>query len=69
MKGRPAESFTGATAIGMLLAIILGVDDSDTIAVMVGALGLLPAAITLIVSNGGLIGVGRLILRGRRQVL
>lgn len=67
MKGRPAESVTGVAAIGMLLAIILGVHDTETIAAMVGGLGLVPAAVTLFVANGGLIGVGRLILRGRRN--
>jgi hypothetical protein len=67
MKGRPAESVTGVTAIGALVAIILGVDDADTIAAMVGALGVLPGAVTLLVSNGGVLGVARLVLHGRQR--
>lgn len=67
MKGRPAESITGATAIGMLMAIILGVNDEDTMTAMIGALGLAPAAVTLIVSHGGLRGVVRIFWRGGRH--
>lgn len=67
MKGRPAESITGAAAIGVLLSVIFGIKDVQTISAMVAGLGLLPAAVSLVVSNGGLIGIGRLVLRGRRQ--
>jgi predicted amino acid dehydrogenase len=67
MQGRPAESVTGVTAIGLLVAIILGVDDADTIAAMVGALGVLPGAVTLLVANGGIRGVLRLVYRGREE--
>jgi hypothetical protein len=66
MKSRPAESVTGVTALGMLLALILGVDDPTIVGVMVGVLGLLPAAVTLLVANGGVIGVVKLLVLGRR---
>jgi len=67
MKGRPAESLTGVGALGFLLAIILGVDDPNTMAAMVAVLGVLPAFVTLVVANGGLRGVLRLLWRGRSQ--
>lgn len=65
--GRPAEALTGTAAIGALLAVALGVTDYETLAAIIAGLGLLPGAITLLVSNGGLRGVVRLIWRGRDQ--
>lgn len=51
----------------MLLAILLGINDPTAVAVMVGVLGLVPAAVTLLVANGGVLGVVRLLLFGRRD--
>lgn len=65
--GRPAETTTGVAAIGSLLAIAVGVNDPDAIASMVAALGLLPGAVTLLVDNGGVRGVMRLMWRGRNR--
>lgn len=67
MKGRPSESLTATAAIGSLLAVILGVNDPQTIAAMVAGLGVLPAAITLVVDAGGLRGVLRKLWRGKDQ--
>lgn len=65
MKGRPAESTAGAGSIALLVAYTLGVTDSDTVACLGAALGLVPAAVTLVVTSGGIRGVLCTIWRGR----
>lgn len=65
MKGRPAESAAGAGSIALLAAYILGVNDPDIVACLGAAVGLIPAAVTLLISNGGLRGVLRALWRGR----
>lgn len=65
MRGRPAETLTGAGALGSVLAIVLGVHDPQQIACMVAGLGLVPAGVTLYVDSGGLRGVLRKLWRGR----
>lgn len=67
MRGRPAETGGAAGAFALLLAAVAGVDDQTVIVALGVAVGLLPAAITLLVSNGGLLGVANLILHGRRS--
>jgi hypothetical protein len=65
MRGRPAETLTGTAALGSLLAIVLGVHDTETIAAMITGLGLLPAAVSLYLDAGGLRGLLRKAWRGR----
>lgn len=67
MKGRPAESLTGAGAIGALVAFAFGVQDPQVLSAIIAGLGLLPAVVSLLVSNGGVMGVLRLALHGRAQ--
>lgn len=62
---RPSESTTGVAGVGALLSIILGVNDPNAIAAMVAGLTVLPAAITSLVSAGGLIGFLKGLLHGR----
>lgn len=64
MKSRPAESAGVAAAIAALVGRVAGIDDPDTLAYMAVAVGVIPAAVTLLVANGGLIGLGRKLLRG-----
>jgi hypothetical protein len=67
-QGRPAEALTGTAALGSVLAVALGVNDPDTITAMVAGVGLLPAVVTLLVSNGGIRGVLRLAWRGPEPI-
>jgi hypothetical protein len=65
MKGRPAESTTAVAAVGALTAYVHGVRDPQTLATITAGIGLLPAAISLVVDAGGLRGVLRKLWRGR----
>jgi hypothetical protein len=65
VKGRPAETGGAVAAIAVLVAHTLGVDNAQVITALVAAVGLVPAAITLLVSNGGLRGVAAKIWRGK----
>lgn len=65
MRGRPAETSAGVVALGSLLAVTLGVNDSDQIACMIAALGAVPGAVTLYVDAGGLRGILRKVWRGK----
>jgi hypothetical protein len=65
MKGRPAETTTGVGSIALLVAYIMGVDDPQTIAILGAGLGLVPAAVTLLVAGGGIRGVLGNIWRGK----
>lgn len=67
MRGRPAESTAGVGSIGLLIAVVLGVDDPNVIAVLGAAVGLIPAAVTLLVSGGGIRGVLGSLWRGRKE--
>ena len=67
MKGRPAESTAGVGSIALLIAVLLGVDDPNTIAVMGAGLGLIPAAVTLLVDGGGIRGIFTSLWRGRAK--
>jgi hypothetical protein len=62
---RPAETMTGIAGIGGLLAIILGINDPEAIAAMFAALSVLPALVTGLITNGGIVGFGRRLLYGR----
>lgn len=65
MRKHPAESAGGAGAVALLIAYLLGVDDPEALVALGAALGLIPAAVTLLVANGGVRGVARLLWRGR----
>lgn len=65
MKSRPAESASGAGALALLISYVAGVKDPEALLALGVGLGLIPAAVTLLVVNGGLRGVGRLFWRGR----
>ena len=65
MKGRPAEALAGTSSIALLIAYVLGVDDPQLVVVLGAAVGLVPAAVTLLVANGGIRGVLRTIWHGR----
>lgn len=64
---RPAESAGAGGAIALLIAHMFGVSDPDLLAAIGAGLLLVPAAVTLFVSNGGVSGVGRLLWRGRQK--
>jgi len=53
---RPAEITTGAGAVALLLALVLGLD-TETVAIVGVVLGFVPAAVTLLVNHGGVRGV------------
>lgn len=64
IRTRPAET-TGVTA-GLATAVAALAGASTTTVAIVGTIaGLLPAAVTLLVSNGGIRGVMRALWRGR----
>lgn len=65
MKGRPAESLAGTGSIALLIAYVLGVTDPQVVACLGAAVGLMPAAVTLLASNGGIRGVLAKLWRGR----
>lgn len=65
MKGRPAESTAGVGAVALLIAYVLGVNDPQIVACLGAVLGLVPAAVTLLVANGGVRGVLRTVWRGK----
>lgn len=64
---RPAETGGVAGVFGLLIARVFGVDDVDTITAIGVVIGVIPAAITLLVANGGLRGVTKLVWRGRSK--
>ena len=49
VKNRPAESGGVASALGLLLAYILGINDVEIVVALGVAIGFLPAAITWLV--------------------
>lgn len=65
MRGRPAETTGAVGAIGLLVASLAGVDDATSLTAIGVVLGLVPAAVTLLVANGGVRGVLGLLWRGR----
>lgn len=54
---RPAETGGALGTIGLLIANILGVTDAQTIVLIGAGVGLIPAAVTFLVANGGIRGV------------
>lgn len=62
VKGRPAETAAAAGGIGGLAAAIV---TKDWVVAVVAAWNFIPAAVTLLVTNGGVRGVVRLLWRGR----
>ena len=67
MSGRPAETAGGVGSIGLLIAYVLGVHDPQTIAIIGAAVGLVPAAVTMLVNNGGVRGTVLKLWRGRQK--
>jgi hypothetical protein len=65
--GRPAELTTAGGALGVLLAVVLGVDDVETVAALTVVVGLLPAAVTGVVNAGGVRGAILSFWRGRSR--
>jgi hypothetical protein len=65
VKGRPAETSSAAGSLALVLAVVLGVRSPTTLAAIGVVIGLIPAAVTLLVVHGGIRGVLRLIWRGR----
>lgn len=63
--GRPAETGGAAAAIGGLVALAAGVDDPGVVAAIVGAVGLVPAAVTGLINSGGIRGFVGKLWRGR----
>lgn len=66
MKGRPAETTSAAGAVAVLLAVILGLESVKLVAALTVVVGFIPALVTLLVVNGGIKGVLRMIWQGRR---
>jgi hypothetical protein len=66
---RPAETAGAGGTIALLVAYVLGVTDPDTVVCLAAAVGLVPAAVTLLVSSevGGVRGALRLLWRGRTR--
>lgn len=65
ITSRPAETGSAAGTIGLLIAYVCGVDDTETILLIGSGLGLLPAVITTLVNNGGIVGIVKLLVKGR----
>jgi hypothetical protein len=63
---RPAETAGAGATIGGLVAVIAGVRDTQTLAYIIGGIGLVPAAVTFLVDNGGVRGVVRTLWRGKK---
>lgn len=62
---RPAETSAGAGGIALIVAWLLGVDDPDVLVALGAAVGFVPAAVTLIVANGGIRGAVLRLWRGK----
>ena len=62
MTRRPAETAGGAVGVG---GIIVALAAHNTLAAVLAATGLVPAAVTLLVANGGVRGVARVLWAGR----
>lgn len=62
---RPAELAGASGAIALLVARLLGVTDPDVLISASTVIGLLPAAVTLVVAHGGIAGALRRLWRGK----
>lgn len=56
---RPAEMVTATFALAILVGRLAGIKDPDTLTAMAVVLGLVPAGVTTLVANGGLVGAVR----------
>lgn len=65
-RSRPAEASGGVGAAAVALALALGAPEPVIAAVGIAA-GLVPSAVTLLVSNGGLRGAWRRLLNGNPE--
>lgn len=63
---RPAETAGAAGAVALVVCLVAGVDDPETIGAVGIVAGLVPSFVTLIVASGGLRGIGRKIMGPRR---
>lgn len=63
-RSRPAETTGGLAAIATAVTALAGAP-TGVVAVVGTAAGLLPAAVTLLVTNGGIRGVLRTLWHGR----
>lgn len=63
--GRPAETGGAVAAIGGLVALAAGVDEPGAVAAIVGAVGIVPAAVTGLINAGGIRGLARKLWQGR----
>jgi hypothetical protein len=52
MKSRPAETSGVASALALLIARVLGVDDVDTVTAIAIVIGFVPAGVTWAVNLG-----------------
>lgn len=62
---RPAEKTGVAGAVSLLVGYAVGVRDPELLAAWGVVASMVPAGVTLVVSNGGLRGAARLLWRGR----
>lgn len=63
-RSRPAETTGGLAGLATALAALFGADTA-TVAIVGTIAGLLPSAVTLLVTHGGVRGVLRAVWRGR----
>lgn len=63
---RPAEVAGGVGSVGLIVGRLLGVEDPDVLVALGAALGLVPAAVTVLVTHGGIRGVLLRLWRGDR---
>lgn len=56
MKARPAETAGGAGSLALLVGYALGVQDPAVLTAVGAVVGLVPAAVTLVVRSGGIRG-------------
>lgn len=64
---RPAEATGVAGSLVALVAYAAGVDDPQVLVAAATTIGVLPAVVTLLVANGGVRGVARLLWTGRKS--
>jgi hypothetical protein len=65
LPARPAEKAGAAGTIAILAGYAFGIKDPGVLAAIGAGIGLVPATVTYVVTNGGLRGVARKLWRGR----
>jgi hypothetical protein len=62
---RPAEKVSASGSLALLVGYAAGIRDAEALVAVGVVLGLVPAAVTLLVSSGGVRGVAARLWRGK----